>query len=297
MCQLTSLHLRNMPIEPVKNDNWTLVIEADRPWTDLQLKDLWLRRGLIFVFVKRDFIVQYKQTILGPLWHFLQPLITTLVFTVVFGKIAKIPTDSTPPFLFYMSGIVVWTYFSGLLISTADSLTGNAHVFRKIYFPRLIIPLANMFSRLISFGIQFFFLLCFTSYFVYHDANVNPNLMLLALPLMILMVVALAIGVGLIVAAVTVRYRDLAVILGFGVQLWMYASPIVYPLSILPPELYFWAALNPMTPILELFRYAVLGSGSVQAMMLVYSCVVTILLLGLGLVLFNQAQRTFIDTV
>jgi lipopolysaccharide transport system permease protein len=286
-----------MPNEPIKNDNWTLVIEADRPWTDLQLKELWLRRDLIFVFIKRDFIVQYKQTILGPLWHFLQPLITTLVFTVVFGKIAKISTEGTPPFLFYMAGIVVWTYFSGLLTSTAGSLTGNAHVFRKIYFPRLIIPLANIFARLISFGIQFFFLICFMLYFAYHDANVNPNLMLMALPLMMLMVAMLAIGVGLIVAAVTVRYRDLSVLLGFGLQLWMYASPIVYPLSILPTNLYFWAALNPMTPIIELFRYAVLGSGSVQTMMLVYSCLLISLLLVLGLVLFNRAQRTFIDSV
>ena len=286
-----------MPTKPANNDDWTLVIEPDQPWTDLQLKELWLRRGLIFLFVKRDFIVQYKQTILGPLWHFIQPLITTLVFTVVFGKIAKIPTDGSPPFLFYMSGIVVWTYLAGLLTSTSGSLTANALVFRKIYFPRLVIPLANVFARLISFAIQFFFLICFVMYFVYRGADVNPNLMLLALPVMMLMVAMLAIGIGLIVAAVTVRYRDLAVLVGFGVQLWMYATPIVYPLSILPSNLYFWAALNPMTPIIELFRFAMLGSGSVQATMLLYSSVVIVFLFGLGLVLFNRAQRTFIDTV
>lgn len=286
-----------MPTKPANNDDWTLVIEPDRPWFDLELKELWLRRSLIFLFVKRDFIVLYKQTILGPLWHFIQPLITTLVFTVVFGKIAKIPTDGMPPFLFYMSGIVVWTYLAGLLTSTAGSLTGNALVFRKIYFPRLIIPLANVFARLISFGIQFFFLICFVLYFVYRGADVNPNLMLLTLPVIMLMVAMLAVGIGLIVAAVTVRYRDLAVLLGFGVQLWMYATPIVYPLSILPSNLYFWAALNPMTPIIELFRFAMLGSGSVQAMMLLYSSVFIVFLLGLGLVLFNRAQRTFIDTV
>ena len=285
-----------MPTKP-KNEDWTLVIEPDQPWTDLQLKELWLRRGLIFLFVKRDFIVQYKQTILGPLWHFIQPLITTLVFTVVFGKIAKIPTDGTPPFLFYMSGLVVWTYLAGLLSSTAGALSGNALVFRKIYFPRLIIPLANVFARLISFGIQLFFLVCFVIYFVYRGADVNPNSMLFALPVMMLMVAMLAIGIGLIVAAVTVRYRDLAVLVGFGVQLWMYATPIVYPLSILPSNLYFWAALNPMTPIIELFRFAMLGSGSVQAMMLLYSSVVIVLLFIIGLVLFNRAQRTFIDTV
>jgi lipopolysaccharide transport system permease protein len=286
-----------MPTKPGTNDDWTLVIQPGSPLIDLQLKELWLRRGLIFVFVRRDFIVQYKQTILGPLWHLIQPLITTLVFTVVFGKIAKIPTDGTPPFLFYMSGIVVWTYFAGLLTSTAGSLTGNALVFSKIYFPRLIIPLANVFARLISFGIQFIFLICFVGYFVYRGANVNPNIVLLALPVIMLLVAMLAVGIGLIVAAVTVRYRDLAVLLGFAVQLWMYATPIVYPLSILPSNLYLWAALNPMTSIAELFRFAVLGSGSVQASMLLYSFVAICFVFGLGIVLFNRAQRTFIDAV
>lgn len=286
-----------MPIKSQKNNSWTLVIEPHSAWFDLPLRELWAQRELIFLFVRRDFLIQYKQTILGPLWHLIQPLLMAIVFTVVFGKIAKIPTDGTPPFLFYMSGIVLWNFMSGIVLSSSNSLIGSAMLSRKIYFPRLSIPVAGAISRLMSFATQFLLLICFLIYFSMNGADVSPQMSLLCLPIIILLVCALGLGVGLIVAAVTTRYRDLTVLLGFGIQLWMYASPIVYPLSVVPEKFAIWAAINPMTSLIELFRFSVLGSGTVDLSLLATSTLTILVLLVLGLVLFNRAQRNFVDSV
>jgi len=286
-----------MSQQPVSNDEWTMIIEPHGHIMDLKLKELWRYRDLIYLFIHRDFVAQYKQTILGPMWHFIQPLLTTIMFTIVFGKIAKISTDGVPPFLFYMAGIVIWTYFSAVLTATASTFTGNAAIFGKVYFPRLAIPVANLFSKLIAFGIQFFFFLCFLAYFIWQGADLEPNIWVLATPLLLLMMAALSFGLGIIVSAMTTRYRDLTVLVGFGVQLLMYASPIIYPLSTLPEEWRFWLGLNPIAPIVELFRHAYLGAGSINLTMLGISFVVISGILFIGIIMFNKVERTFMDTV
>jgi len=276
---------------------WTTIIEPPAKLFDLKLDELWRYRDLIFLFVHRDFVAQYKQTILGPAWHFIAPLFTTIIFTIVFGKIAQIPTDGLPPFLFYMAGTVLWGYFSAVLTSTSSTFTGNAGIFGKVYFPRLAVPVAQLISRLIAFGIQFFFFLCFMAYFILAGAEVRPNAWVLALPLFLVMMAALGLGLGVIISSLTTRYRDLTVLVGFGVQLLMYATPIIYPLSVIPEQYRYWLLLNPIAPIIELFRYAFLGAGSVSLGMLAYSILFITAILYIGIVLFNRVERTFMDTV
>lgn len=278
-------------------EKWTQVIEPHGHILDLKLQELWQYRDLIYLFVYRDFVAQYKQTILGPAWHFIQPLLTTVMFTIVFGKIAKIPTDGLPPFIFYMAGTVIWTYFANVLNATSSTFTGNASIFGKVYFPRLAIPVANLISKFIAFAIQFFFFLCFMAYFAWQGATIQPNIWVLATPVLLLMMASLALGMGIIISALTTRYRDLTVLVSFGVQLLMYASPIIYPLSTLPDEWKFWASLNPIASIVELFRYAYLGQGSINISMLIYSGVIISVTLFIGVVLFNKVERTFMDTV
>ena len=283
--------------ETKAEQQWTTIIEPPCRLFDLKLDELWRYRDLIFLFVHRDFVAQYKQTILGPAWHFIQPLFTTITFTVVFGKIAQIPTDGLPPFLFYMAGTVLWGYFSAVLTSTSSTFTGNAGIFGKVYFPRLAVPAAHLISRLIAFGIQFFFFLCFLAYFAVVGADVKPNGWVLALPLFLVMMAALGLGLGVIISSLTTRYRDLTVLVGFGVQLLMYATPIIYPLSAIPEQYQLLLLLNPITPIVELFRYAFLGAGSVSLGMLAYSVVFISVILYIGIIMFNRVERTFMDTV
>lgn len=276
---------------------WTTIIEPPGHLFDLKLDELWRYRDLIFLFVHRDFVAQYKQTILGPAWHFIQPLFTTVVFTIVFGKIAQIPTDGVPPFLFYMAGTIIWSYFSAVLSSTANTFTSNAGVFGKVYFPRLAVPVAHLLSRLIAFAIQFIFFLGFLAWFALSGAQVSLNLWVLATPLLLVMMAALGLGLGVIVSSLTTRYRDLTIVVGFGVQLLMYATPIIYPLSAIPERYQIWLLLNPITPIAELFRYAFLGAGTVSFGMLLYSLGFIVLILYFGVVMFNRVERTFMDTV
>lgn len=273
------------------------VIEPHGSLFDLKLRELWAYRDLVLLFVRRDFVAQYKQTILGPAWHFIQPLFTTLIFTVVFGQIARIPTDGLPPFLFYMAGTVIWTYFANVMTDTSGTFVRNAHIFGKVYFPRLVVPVATLLSKLIAFAIQFAFLLLFIAWFALRGADVGPNAWVLATPLLLLMMAAFGLGLGVIVSALTTRYRDLTVLVGFGVQLFMYASPIIYPLSALPEGWRFLAALNPVAPIVETFRYAYLGAGAASPVLLAYSAVVILVVLVLGVALFNGVERTFMDTV
>jgi len=279
------------------NTNWDLIIRTKSGWFDLHLSDLWRYRDLTMLFVWRDFVAQYKQTILGPLWYLIQPLFSTIVFTIVFGRVAKIPTDGLPPFLFYMAGVTCWNYFAECLTRTSGTFIDNAGLFGKVYFPRLTVPLSIVISNILKFGIQFLFFIGFLAYFMINGAPIRPNYWIFLMPYLLLLMAGLGLGAGIIISALTTKYRDLQYLVTFGVQLLMYATPIVYPLSVVP-EKYKWLALaNPMAPIIETFRYAFLGSGSFNVTYLLYSTVTTLILLLLGVVLFNRVEKTFMDTV
>lgn len=242
-------------------------------------------------------MAKYKQTILGPLWHFIQPLFTTITFTIVFGNIAGISTDGLPKFVFYMAGTVMWSYFSTSLTGTSNTFVTNAQMFGKVYFPRLAVPVSVLISNLISFGIQFFFFLCFLAYFALQDAPVDPNRWILFTPVLLLLMAGLGLGFGIIVSALTTKYRDLTQLVKFGVGLLMYATPVIYPLSTIPDEYRTLILLNPLTPLLETFRYAFLGAGTIDTGHLTYSAVCTVVVVLVGIVIFNRIERTFMDTV
>lgn len=281
----------------VADPEWTTVIRPQSNWFDLRLQELWQYRDLIIMFVRRDFISMYKQTILGPLWYIFQPLISTIVFTIVFGNIAALSTDGLPQFLFYMAGVVMWTYFSSSLTKTSTALVANAAVFGKVYFPRLTVPISFLISNLTSFAIQFIFFALFIVYFRFQGADVNPNLWLFSLPLLVLLMAGLGLGCGIMVSAMTTRYRDLTFLVGFGTQLLMYATSVIYPLSSVS-ENYRWILLaNPMTPIIETFRYGFLGAGTLSLSHLAYSVVVTTVILVIGILMFNKVEQTFMDTI
>jgi lipopolysaccharide transport system permease protein len=279
-----------------ENERITLIAPHGKVF-DLKLAELWRYRDLILLFVRRDFVAQYKQTILGPAWHLIQPLLTTLMFTLIFGKVARISTDGAPAFIFYMAGTVIWSYFAAVLTTTADTFIANAAIFGKVYFPRLAVPVSILISRLIAFAIQFFLFLLILAWFLASSDEVQLNAWVLATPLLLLMMAALGLGLGVIISALTTRYRDLQVLVHFGVQLLMFASPVIYPLSALPEHWRSWAALNPIAPIIEAFRHAYLGVGSVDLQMLGISFVTISVILFIGIALFNRVERTFMDTV
>ena len=278
-------------------DNWTMIIGPRSGWLDVDLEELWHYRDLIILFVRRDFVAIYKQTILGPAWFLLQPLFSTIVFTIVFGKIANIPTDGLPQPLFYMSGIVVWNYFASCLSGTSNTFVDNASIFGKVYFPRLTVPVSVVIANLMTFFIQFSIFLAFLLFFYLKGATVKPNLLILLSPFLILQMGMLGLGFGIIVSSLTTKYRDLKFAVTFGIQLWMYATPIVYPMSQIPERWQWLFALNPMSVIVEIFRHAFLGAGSVNPLYLVISLGVTIAVLGVGIVLFRRVEKTFMDTV
>lgn len=273
------------------------IIEPRSKLFDLRLRELKAYKDLILLLVRRDFVAQYKQTIFGHAWHIIQPLFTTIVFTIVFGKIARIPTDGLPPFLFYMAGTVVWNYFASVVIGTSNTFVRNAHIFGKVYFPRLAVPVSTLISNLIAFGIQWTFFLAFIAWFATRGADVSPNAWVALTPLLLFMMAALGLGLGVIISSMTTRYRDLAILVGFGVQLLMYASPVVYPLSAIPEQWQFWFALNPVASVVETFRYAYLGAGTIHLGMLCYSIAVIAVTLFVGVIMFNRVERTFMDTV
>src|SRR5512141_2218325 len=236
-----------------------MVIEPQRSLFDLRLGELWRYRDLVMLFVRRDFVSVYKQTILGPLWYLIQPLLTTLTFTVIFGNIASLPTDGLPQFLFYMSGTVVWSYFAACLTKTSETFVNNANLFGKIYFPRLAVPVSILISNLIAFAIQFTFFLAFMLYFALTGAAIHPNWWILFSPILLLLMAGLGLGLGIIISSLTTKYRDLRFLVQFGVTLLMYATPVIYPASTIPARFQFLIRANPMTPIVETFRYAFLG--------------------------------------
>lgn len=285
-----------MSVDNSRND-WELVIRPQTGWFDLHLADLWRYRDLIMLFVWRDFVSQYKQTILGPLWHIITPLISTLIFTIIFNRVALIPTDGLPPFLFYMCGLTAWNYFSDCLNRTSGTFVTNASIFGKVYFPRLTVPVSVVISNLVKFGIQFTLFLSLIAFFTLRGSKIAPNIFILFTPYLLLLMAAMGLGAGIIVSSLTTRYRDLQVLVGFGVQLLMYATPVVYPLSTVPDK-YRWVLLiNPMTSVIETFRYAFLGNGSFNIASLSYSTGATLVILFLGILLFNHVEKTFMDTV
>lgn len=281
------------------DEEWSTVIKPRESLLDVDFKEIWKYRDLWSLFVKRDIITQYKQTVLGPLWYFVQPIMTTIMYMVVFGGIAGISTDGLPQALFYLSGICMWQYFSECMTKTSNTFVSNAGVFGKVYFPRLIVPLSTVTSNLIRFGIQFMlFLVVYVYYVVFTDVNVGPNLYALLFPVLVLMLAGFGLGFGILFSSMTTKYRDLTFLLGFFVQLWMYATPVIYPLSIITNEkLKLVMSLNPLTGILEAFKYGMLGTGSFSWMSLGYSFLFMVALLALGIVVFNRVQRSFMDTV
>lgn len=279
------------------NTNWTQIIQPPSGWFDLHLKELWRYRDLIILFVRRNFVAAHKQTILGPFWYLLQPIFSTLAFTIIFGTIAKLPTDGLPPMIFYMSGIVTWNYFSGCLNLTANTFVGNAGIFGKVYFPRLTVPISAVTTNLLQFAIQFGLFLAFMIYFYSRGASINPNWWILFTPFLILQMASLGLGVGIIVSSLTTKYRDLSFLVGFGVQLWMYATPIIYPLSAVPPRWQWLMAINPMSTIVETFRYAFLGAGSLRPYHMLLSGSIILFLLAGGIIIFSRVEKTFMDTV
>ena len=278
-------------------NNWTTIIKSKTGWFDIDLKELAQYKDLIAMFVKRDFKTLYKQTILGPLWIIISPLLTTLMYTVVFGNIANISTDEVPEIVFYMLGTTVWTYFSTCLTKTSSTFTDNSAIFGKVYFPRLVTPISTVISGLINFGVQFLMFLGFMIYFMIKGSTINPNLWVLITPLLLVQLAVLALGFGIIISSLTTKYRDLAVLVTFGVQLWMYATPVVYPASQISGRLKTLMMLNPVSPIVETFRYAFLGSGSIPWNYLGISVITTLVVLFAGVVLFSRVEKTFMDTV
>jgi len=281
----------------MEKEKWDVDIKPSTGLLDIKLKEIWSYRDLLLLLVRRDFVSVYKQTILGPIWFFIQPLLTTIIFTVVFGKIAKIPTDGVPPMLFYLTGITLWNYFADCVNATSDTFTKNASIFGKVYFPRIIVPVSVVCSNLIKFGIQFILLVGFWTYFFVQGGNFQLNINLLLLPYLILVMAGLGLGIGMIISSLTTKYRDLTFLISFGVQLLMYASPVIYPISSLPEKYKIFILANPMSSIIETFRYAALGTGSFNLLHLAYSSGVAIFVLFVGNIIFNQVEKSFMDTV
>jgi lipopolysaccharide transport system permease protein len=280
-----------------EQDNWDLVIEGKTSLFDLKFKDVWRYRDLLLMFVKRDFVSFYKQTILGPLWFFIQPIFTTIVFAFVFGNLAKISTDGLPQYLFYMAGITAWNYFSDCLTKTSTVFKDNATIFGKVYFPRLIMPLSIVVSNLVRFGVQLLLFVFMMVYFGLNGATFHITWAIALFPVLIILMALLGLGLGLIITAMTTKYRDLSFLVTFGVQLLMYGTTVIYPLSAAPEKYRKLIELNPMTGIIEAFRYAFLGKGYFTAWSLGYSAIVTIIVMMLGILIFNKTERSFVDTI
>ena len=285
----------------MKNNNteWTNVISSDHSLFKLNLKEVWDYRDLVFMFVKRDFISSFKQTILGPLWFFINPILTTIVFTLVFGGIANLPTDGIPPVLFYLAGNTLWGYFSSTMMSVSNVFTGNAGIFGKVYFPRLVTPIATIISSFMRLGIQLLLFFIVLGYFFY-KGEVHPNLWALFFPVLIIFLALFSLGLGMIFSSLTTKYRDLSLLLGFGVSLFMWFTPVILPTSLVKQKLGsygFLADLNPLTPIFECFKYGFIGSGDFDMTRLLTSFAFIIGILFVGIVIFNKSEKSFIDTV
>ena len=273
------------------------IIRPKKSLFDIDLKELWRYRDLIMLFVRRDFVALYKQTILGPLWFLIQPLLTTIMYTVIFAKIANISTAGLPPILFYMSGTVAWVYFSTSLTKTSDTFIQNAGIFGKVYFPRLSVPISIVISNLIQFLIQFALLLVIMLVYGLKGAKINPGIQIILVPLLLLILAGLGLGFGIIISSLTTKYRDLRQLIAFGVQLWMYVTPVVFPLSAIHGKYRIFFLINPLTGVIESFRTVLLGVGHLNLLYLGYSTAFMIILLSSGILLFNRIERNFMDVI
>jgi lipopolysaccharide transport system permease protein len=278
-------------------EHWTEIIEPKTRLLDLRLDEVWRYRDLVMMFVRRDFVANYKQTILGPIWFFLQPLLTTLTYILIFGRVAGLSTDGLPMLAFYLSGVTIWNYFSETLNKTATVFRDNAQMFGKVYFPRLTMPVSIVLSNIVRFLIQFALFIAIWVYYLFQENSIQPNVYILLTPFLVLMMGILALGFGMMISALTTKYRDLIFLLTFGIQLLMFATPVIYPLSTIP-EKYKWIIIaNPMSSIVETFRFSFLGSGTFSWLYLGYSLLVTIAVLLTGTIVFNKVEKSFTDTV
>ncbi len=279
------------------SESWTEIIQPRKNLLDLRLKELWRYRDLVLMFVRRDFVANYKQTILGPAWFFIQPLLTSLTYILIFGRLAKLSTDGLPMILFYLAGVTIWNYFSETLNKTATVFKDNAQIFGKVYFPRLSMPFSIVLSNLVRFVIQFMLFLLVLIWYLFGKNNVHPNLYILLTPVLVFLMGLLALGLGMVISALTTKYRDLIFLLTFGIQLLMFATPVIYPLSSVKGPFQWVIQANPMSAIVEAFRYAYLGSGMFSWYSLGISAGVTVLILLAGTLVFNRVEKSFTDVV
>jgi lipopolysaccharide transport system permease protein len=283
--------------ETSETQEWESEIKSEDSLFSINFKEVWQYRDLLLMLVKRDYISTYKQTILGPIWFFVQPILTMIIYVILFGQIAKLPTDGAPQIVFYLSGITIWNYFSESLTKTSSVFRDNAAIFGKVYFPRLIMPLSIVVSALIKFGIQFTLFIAIVLYYTLIEHKIHPNLWILATPFLLLLMSLFSLGLGMIFSSMTTKYKDLVFLLTFGIQLFMYATPVVYSITSIP-EKYQWIVLaNPLTSIFQCFRYGYLGSGSFDPNSLFYSIGIIVVLLSIGVVIFNKVEKSFMDTV
>ena len=280
-----------------ENQVWDLVIKPKRGLFEVNLKEVWEYRDLLVLFVKRDIITVYKQTVLGPLWFFLQPVMTTLTYVVVFGEIANISTDGVPSPLFYLCGIIIWNYYQDCFLKTSSTFTANSGIFGKVYFPRLIVPMAQVVSGIVKFGIQFLLFLAVWCWCLLATDSVRPNFWVFSAAYCLLLMAGMGIGLGVLVSSMTTKYRDLSFLIGFGVNLLMYATPVIYPMSIIPERYRIWLWWNPFAHVIEAFKFGFLGAGSPSVLGLAYASVFTVVIVGIGVVVFNKTEQTFMDTV
>ena len=280
-----------------KNKYWTTEIKSNYSFFDFNINEIYKFKDLIFLLIKRDFVTIYKQTILGPIWFVVQPLINTLIFTIIFGKLAKLSTDEIPDVLFYMSGTVLWGYFSLCLMNTSNIFVKFSELFSKVYFPRIVIPISIVATSFFQFFLQFFIFLAFYFYYKINGSNITIDYKILFFPLIILQIILLSVGVGTLISSLTSKYRDFTFILTFSIQLWMFATPIVYPLSVVPDKYKLLMNFNPMTAIIESFREIFFGSSSISFSYIMISLSITVILFLFGILMFNKTQRKFIDTV
>lgn len=286
----------------MSQQNWTTIIKSNSRWLDMDIKGLKNCKDLILLFVRRTFVAKYKQTILGPAWAIIQPFFTTVVYSVFFGNVAGLGAAGVPNFIFYLSGTIVWTLFSSCLTETSHTFTGNSAILGKVYFPRLVMPISTAVSQFIGFFIQFFFMIGFMVYYLITDAGIRPNIFMLMTPLILIQLATLGMGFGMIVSSLTTKYRDLNMVVGFGVSLWSYCSPVAYDMfsrSQLMPGSNFYNLymLNPVTPVVNMFRYAFLGTGEIDWMFYGISWVTTIVVAVFGAMMFSKSEKTFMDTV
>lgn len=278
-------------------EKWTTVLKPQHKGIDINIRELLSYKDLILLFVKRNYVTKYKQTILGPLWLIISPLLTTLMFVIVFGNIAGLSTDGAPQLAFYMAGNVVWTYFAFCVNQTSNTFVSNAGVFGKVYFPRMVVPVSTVLTGLLDFGVQFVMFIAFLLFYLISGIFSGIGIWVLITPVLILQLALLGMGVGIIVSSLTTKYRDLTILVTFGVQLWMYASPVVYSISQIPEKYQFIYMLNPVSPIITIFRYAFLGTGYIPYASWGISWITTILIAAIGVVLFSKIEKTFMDTV